>query len=132
VDTVDNCELAPSTWQIPVMNRPSVENVENFGIAYDLAVQRIMHHNRRVDPRGDRRYKGALMGSVNPVAAECACLGCDYGRHSVDEIRAGRCSRFTADIDAAVESQGWVAVHTGPPDDRSLYLCDLCARSVAV
>ena len=93
-----------------------MENVENFGIAYDLAVHCIT-------------VQGALMGSVNPVVAECACLGCDYGRHSVDEIRAGRCSRITPDIDSALESQGWVAVHTGPPDDRSLYLCDLCARA---
>ena len=82
------------------MNRPSVENVENSG------------------------------WYMNPVIAECACLGCEFGRHSVDEIRAGRCSRITRDIDEALASQGWLTIHTGPPDERSLYLCDLCARRV--
>lgn len=109
-----------------------MENVENFGMAYGQAVQRVMLRNSRAWLPGNQRYKGAIMGSVNPVFAECACLGCDYGRHSVDEIRAGRCSRVTPDIESAIESQGWVAVHTEPPDDRSLYLCDLCARRAAV
>ncbi|HEY5095873.1 MAG TPA: hypothetical protein VII69_12225 [Candidatus Eremiobacteraceae bacterium] len=68
------------------------------------------------------------MGSENPVDAECACLGCEFGSHSVDEIRAGRCSRVTKDIGDAVKTQGWVAIHTQPPDDRSLFFCNLCAQ----
>ena len=71
------------------------------------------------------------MESIDPVVAECACLGCEFGSHSVDEIRAGRCSRVTPDIDEAIQSHGWIAVHTGPPDERSLYLCNLCARRAA-
>jgi hypothetical protein len=66
--------------------------------------------------------------SSKAIIAECACLGCEFGRHSVDEIRAGRCSRVTLDIEEALSTQGWLTVHATPPDGRSLYLCDLCAR----
>ena len=68
------------------------------------------------------------MESNKAMVAECACLGCEFGRHSVDEIRAGRCSRVTLDVEKALKTQGWLAIHAAPPDDRLLYLCDLCAR----
>lgn len=69
------------------------------------------------------------MDTTKQTVAQCACLGCEYGNHSVDEIRAGRCSRFTPDIEDALKSQGWMTVHTRPPDERPLYLCNLCARA---
>jgi hypothetical protein len=72
------------------------------------------------------------MESEKSVLAECACLGCEYGSHSVDEIRAGRCSRVAPDIDEAIRTQGWVTIHTLPPDNRPLYLCDLCGRQKAL
>jgi hypothetical protein len=68
------------------------------------------------------------MDSSKATVAECACLGCDFGSHSVDEIRAGRCSRVTLDIEDALKTRGWVTIHAAPPEDRSLYLCDLCVR----
>jgi hypothetical protein len=72
------------------------------------------------------------MDSNRAVVAECACLGCEFGRHSVDEIRAGRCSRVTIDVEEALKTQGWVIVHAEPPDGRSLVLCDLCARQITL
>jgi hypothetical protein len=63
-----------------------------------------------------------------PTVAECACLGCEYGSHSVDEIRAGRCSFVTTDIAESIRTQGWTEIHTSPPDGRSLYLCEKCGR----
>jgi hypothetical protein len=71
------------------------------------------------------------MESSAPILAECACLGCEYGSHSVDEIRAGRCSYVTTDIAEAIRSHGWTEIHTAPPDGRSLYLCENCGRGKA-
>ena len=68
------------------------------------------------------------MNSDEPTLAECACLGCEFGSHSVDEIRAGRCSFVTTDIAESVKTDGWTEIRTAPPDGRSLYLCDRCSR----
>jgi len=68
------------------------------------------------------------MESREPILAECACLGCEFGSHSVDEIRAGRCSYVTTDIEESIRTQGWTAIHTTPPDGRALYLCEKCSR----
>ena len=46
------------------------------------------------------------MESPVPILAECACLGCEFGSHSVDEIRAGRCSFVTTDIAESTTNAG--------------------------